>query len=181
MVCGGTGVCGRILAGEIAGEFGDSVFCPQFPCSPPRPFLRRQESHSVVPATIGKNPPTIPRPQVVHSCEGRNLTIKCGNAAIESAAFADSDDSDGCSNDSERHSVWTEGLSVLSLATPTTRTATPYRRNPTPCGRSNHPNHRSNHPNHRSNYPNHRNRHPTRRNVVNSEVSHQNFTVILPC
>ena len=40
--------------------------------SPTRPFLRRQESHSVVPQTM-PNPPTIPRPQADHSCEGRNL------------------------------------------------------------------------------------------------------------
>ena len=48
----------------------------RFSRSPGRPFLRRQESHSVVPQTT-PNPPTIPRPQVDHSCVGRNLTVSC--------------------------------------------------------------------------------------------------------
>ena len=41
-----------------------------------RPFLRRQESHSVVSAQL-PNPPPIPIPPEDHSCEGRNLTIVC--------------------------------------------------------------------------------------------------------
>ena len=44
--------------------------------SPGRPFLRKQESHSVVCHNLA-NSPTIPRPQVDHSCEGRNLTVSC--------------------------------------------------------------------------------------------------------
>ena len=39
---------------------------PNFPYTS-RPFLRRQESHSVVPATIGKNPP-IPPPKLMRRC-----------------------------------------------------------------------------------------------------------------
>ena len=45
--------------------------------SPGRPFLRRQESHSVMRATITKNPPHTPVHPTDHSCEGRNLTIVC--------------------------------------------------------------------------------------------------------
>ena len=44
--------------------------------SPGRPFLRRQESHSVV---CDNSPirPRFPVPPEDHSCEGRNLTMSC--------------------------------------------------------------------------------------------------------
>ena len=44
--------------------------------SPHRPFLRRQESHSVVHTNIGKSPTNL-RPPQDHSCEGRNLIAIC--------------------------------------------------------------------------------------------------------
>ena len=77
-----------------------------------------------------------------------------------------SDDSDNCSNKTEEHSDWTEEHKQWSFATNFTVYGCPTRR--------------SNHPNHRSSHPNHRNRRPTRQNLDNSEVSHQNFTVIYP-
>ena len=46
------------------------------PPSPSRPFLRKQESYSVVSAQ-SPNPPTIPRPPQDHSCVGRNLSFIC--------------------------------------------------------------------------------------------------------
>ena len=49
---------------------------PHNPPSPGRPFLRRQESHSAVHTNIGKSPTNL-RPQVDHSCEGRNLIATC--------------------------------------------------------------------------------------------------------
>ena len=49
---------------------------PTIPRSSHRPFLRRQESHSVV-CHNAKNPPTNHNPQADHSCVGRNLTVSC--------------------------------------------------------------------------------------------------------
>ena len=55
--------------------FGDNTAFPS------RPFLRRQESHSVVYAQSPKSP-AIVRTQVDHSCESRNLLAMGGNAAL---------------------------------------------------------------------------------------------------
>ena len=64
-------------------------------------------------------------------------------------------------------------------AAPTTRTATPYGRNLTPCRRNPTPCGQNPTPFGRNPCPTRRNRRPTRWNLDNSEVSHQNFTVIL--
>ena len=46
------------------------------PPSPSRPFLRKQESHSVVSAQSPKSTDTFRSPRD-HSCVGRNLTVSC--------------------------------------------------------------------------------------------------------
>ena len=80
MVYLGTGGLWTDLAAvwaKIAAAGGDNaVFADTFPFTR-GPFLRRQESHSVVPATIGKNPHTHSRSPRDHSCVGRNLTVSC--------------------------------------------------------------------------------------------------------
>ena len=73
MVLWGTGVCVDFGDSAVAviwrwtiGGFGDGFL---FPCGP---FLRRQESHSVVHATIGKNPPfcrQLTPPLAAYDCE----------------------------------------------------------------------------------------------------------------
>ena len=157
-------------------------------------------------AAQSQNPPTTPRSPTDHSCGSRNLFFTGRQRRVESAAggksieyfcscnesdgnSADtdsdsgdsdgcsgdsddcSDDSDNCSNKTEEHSDWTECHKQWSFATNFTVYGCPTRQSALPTQRSNHPTRRSSH-------PNHRNRRPTRRNLDNSEVSHQNFTVI---
>ena len=126
-----------------------------------------------------------PRSPTDHSCGSRNLFFTGRQRRLKSAAggksieyfcgcnesdgnSGDSDDcsndSDNCSNKTEEHSDWTEEHKQWSFVTNFTVYGCPIRRSALPTRRSSH--------------PNHRNRRPTRQNLDNSEVSHQNFTVI---
>ena len=121
MVCGCTEVCGCILALLLSADNCRPHSPPKYAAdssSPSRPFLRRQESHSVVWQQSSKythtlpspgrpflrkqeshnkrrqqcgqqqyqNTPPILRPQVDHSCVGRNLFFAGRHRRISYAA-----------------------------------------------------------------------------------------------
>ena len=107
-----------------------------------------------------------------HSCVGRNLTVSCIPITEKSPTIVRTQVNHSCGSRNltfhmrqRRVESAAGGINPLNVfAVATNRTATPSIRTAIPSTRNRR--------------PTQRNRRPMRRNAVNSEVSHQNFTVI---